>query len=125
MVDYALALWRAAGRRDLPPEFVTSAELSPADHLAMQAAIQPHVDSSISKTINVPENLPFADFVSVYGEAYARGLKGCTTFRPNHVTGSILTAQEDSRTCPSCGSADVEAREGCYTCLSCGFALCG
>ncbi len=125
MTDYALTLWRDGGRKGLPPNFVTSTQLQPSEHLAMQAALQPHVDSSISKTINVPENLSFADFADVYEQAYALGLKGCTTFRPNAVTGSILTTHEDARSCPSCGGADFEAKEGCMTCLSCGFALCG
>ena len=74
----------------LPDAFVTAAMLTPADHLAMQAAIQPHVDSSISKTINVPAEISFDAFESVYLEAYAQGLKGCTTYRPNDVTGAVL-----------------------------------
>jgi ribonucleoside-diphosphate reductase alpha chain len=57
----------------------------------MQAAVQKHVDSSISKTINCPASLPFADFEAVYLEAYDLGLKGCTTFRPNEITGSVLS----------------------------------
>jgi ribonucleoside-diphosphate reductase alpha chain len=125
MTDFALAGWRGMGRSGVPPNFVTAAQLKPAEHLAMQAALQPHVDSSISKTINVPETCSFEDFAQIYEQAYTLGLKGCTTFRPNAVTGSILTAYEDARTCPSCGSSDFEAREGCLTCLSCGFALCG
>jgi ribonucleoside-diphosphate reductase alpha chain len=125
MEDYAVALWHALGRTGLPPHLVTVDDLKPEDHLRMQGALQPHVDSSISKTINVPEKLPFASFVSVYEQAYALNLKGCTTFRPNNVTGSILSKPDDARTCPSCGSTDVEAREGCHTCMNCGFALCG
>jgi ribonucleoside-diphosphate reductase alpha chain len=125
MEDYAVALWRESGRDDLPPALVTVDDLSADEHLRMQAALQLHVDSSISKTINVPADFPFDDFVSVYEKAHALGLKGCTTFRPNTVTGSILTKEEDSRECPSCGSHDVEAREGCMTCMSCGWALCG
>ncbi len=61
------------------------------DHLAMQAALQPYVDNSISKTINVPEDSPFEDFKRIYDLAYDKGLKGCTTFRPNPVTGSVLS----------------------------------
>ncbi len=125
MRDYAVALWSSMGRSGLPPALVTVDDLSADDHLRMQAALQAHVDSSISKTINVPADFAFADFVSVYEKAHALGLKGCTTFRPNSVTGSILIKEEDSRECPSCGSHDVEAREGCMTCMSCGWALCG
>ncbi len=75
----------------LPDAFVTSAGLSPREHLAMQAAVQAHVDSSISKTINCPVDIPFEEFMSVYREAYDLGLKGCTTYRPNPVTGAVLS----------------------------------
>lgn len=89
--DYACGLYReVTGRDDLPPAFVTAGQLSPKAHLQMQAALQPFVDSSISKTINCAADLSFEDFQSVYLDAYALGLKGCTTYRPNAVTGSIL-----------------------------------
>jgi ribonucleoside-diphosphate reductase alpha chain len=124
--DYAVSLWRAQNGKSLPPQLVTVNDLAPDDHLAMQAAVQPFVDSSISKTINVPENLNFEAFVSVYEKAYALGLKGCTTFRPNAVTGSILSNSSDEQGhCPSCGSENLIHNEGCVTCASCGFALCG
>ncbi len=125
MDDFAVAAWRHMGHGGLPPQIVTVDDLTPENHLAMQAAAQPHIDSSISKTINVPVDFPFEKFVSVYERAYELGLKGCTTFRPNSITGSILSKDEDSKACPSCGSHDVEAREGCMTCMSCGWALCG
>ena len=93
--DYAVALWRARhGDAPLPDAFVTAADLSPADHVAMQAAAQDWVDSSISKTINVPADIPFEAFRDVYAQAYAQGCKGCTTYRPNDVTGSVLDASE-------------------------------
>jgi ribonucleoside-diphosphate reductase alpha chain len=125
--DYAYALWRKHnGNGGLPPHMVTVNDLSPSEHLKMQAAAQVHVDSSISKTINVPADFPFERFVSVYEEAYALGLKGCTTFRPNAVTGSVLSARADEkRLCPACGSENLAAKEGCMTCADCGFALCG
>ncbi|MFN4140584.1 adenosylcobalamin-dependent ribonucleoside-diphosphate reductase [Aestuariivirga sp.] len=93
VTDYAAALWWELHGEDtpLPPAFATAEQLMPSDHLAMQSALQAHVDSSISKTINIPENLPFEAFKSVYAEAYDLGLKGCTTFRPNAVTGSVLS----------------------------------
>jgi len=76
----------------LPATFVRAGDLTPAEHLAMQAAMQPHVDSAISKTINCPEGIPFEDFKDVYVTAYALGLKGCTTYRPNPVTGAVLAS---------------------------------
>lgn len=83
--------------------FVTAGMLSPGEHLAMQAAIQPYVDSSISKTINVPEGIAFEDFESVYVDAYAKGLKGCTTYRPNAVTGAVLQSVS-----PAVAAGDIE-----------------
>ena len=78
----------------LPDAFVTAQELSPHDHVVMQAALQPHVDSSISKTVNCPEDISFEAFKNVYAEAYAMDLKGCTTYRPNDITGSVLSVDE-------------------------------
>lgn len=93
--DYAFALARRLRGEAVagPSEgaFVSAEALSPREHLAMQAAVQRHVDSSISKTINVPEATPFEDFKSVYLDAYEMGLKGCTTYRPNAITGSVLS----------------------------------
>ncbi|MBI1385259.1 MAG: adenosylcobalamin-dependent ribonucleoside-diphosphate reductase [Rhizobiales bacterium] len=93
-----------AGASELPAAFVTAEELSPRDHLAMQAALQPHVDSAISKTINCPRAIDFADFKDIYLTAHASGLKGCTTFRPNEVTGSVLFAEE-------CGAPGLAAKD--------------
>jgi ribonucleoside-diphosphate reductase alpha chain len=90
--DYAHAQFQRqfGARAPLPETFVRAGELTPAEHLAMQAALQPHIDSAISKTINCPEDIPFEAFKDVYLEAYALGLKGCTTYRPNPVTGAVL-----------------------------------
>ena len=90
--DYAHRLFRHLKGPDtaLPQAFVKAGELSPSSHLAMQAALQAHVDSSISKTINCPEGISFEDFESIYLEAHALRLKGCTTYRPNPVTGAVL-----------------------------------
>jgi ribonucleoside-diphosphate reductase alpha chain len=93
--DYALREWRRLrGDEAVPDWFVDAHDLMPRDHLAMQAAVQPFVDNAISKTINVPEHFEFGAFESLYQEAYDLGLKGCTTFRPNPVTGSVLAAGE-------------------------------
>jgi len=91
--DHAFRLWkRLRGDEAPPPElFVSAQTLGPADHLAMQSAAQALIDSSISKTINVPEDIAFADFADIYAEGYRLGCKGMTTYRPNTVTGSILS----------------------------------
>jgi ribonucleoside-diphosphate reductase alpha chain len=101
--DYAFRAWQQLhGDQPLPHYFVESNRLLPQAHLEMQAAIQPYVDNAISKTINVPEYYSFNDFQTLYQQAYDMGLKGCTTFRPNPVTGAILTVESDkSRHCCS------------------------
>ena len=93
--DYAYRLYKEKFGADaaLPDYFVTAQTLKPDDHLAMQAAAQAHVDASISKTINVPEDTSFEAFRHVYEKAYAMGLKGCTTYRPNAVTGAVLAVE--------------------------------
>ena len=90
--DYALRRYRAIHGEDapLPDYFVTAQELSPAEHVRMQAAVQRYVDSAISKTVNVPEDIGFEAFQEVYLDAYRSGCKGCTTYRPNSITGSVL-----------------------------------
>lgn len=91
--DYALAVWKRLHGVAPPPDevFVSAQTLTPADHVRMQAVAQAHVDSSISKTINCPEDIPFEAFESVYREAYEQGCKGLTTYRPNAITGSVLS----------------------------------
>ncbi len=91
--DYAHALFvrQFVTPHRLPPAFVTAEIADAAVALAMQAAVQAHVDSSISKTINCPAGISFEDFKSVYLDAYEPGLKGCTPNRPNPVTGAVLT----------------------------------
>ncbi|MDZ3837468.1 MAG: adenosylcobalamin-dependent ribonucleoside-diphosphate reductase [Rhodospirillales bacterium] len=92
VTDYAYRQFRrlAGEAAALPEAFVDTRDLSPRDHLLMQAAVQEYVDSSISKTINCPEEIAFDDFKEIYREAYALGCKGCTTYRPNEVTGAVL-----------------------------------
>jgi ribonucleoside-diphosphate reductase alpha chain len=92
LTDYAWRAWRAhQGRVDVRPEaFIDARRIRPETHLDMQAAVQPYVDSAISKTVNIPGDYDFNAFADLYRYAYERGLKGCTTFRPNPVTGAIL-----------------------------------
>ncbi len=109
VVDYAVQLWREKfGDAELPDYFVNAQTLAPLDHVKMQAAAQKWVDSSISKTINCPEDISFADFQDVYMQAWDSGCKGCTTYRPNDVTGSVLTVSETSDKTPEADTgADV------------------
>jgi ribonucleoside-diphosphate reductase alpha chain len=92
--DYALRRFhdRFGPNTPLPKPFVTAQDLTPAEHVRMQAAVQRHVDSAISKTVNLPEDVPFEGFQHVYWDAYRSGCKGCTTYRPNPVTGAVLSA---------------------------------
>jgi ribonucleoside-diphosphate reductase alpha chain len=91
--DFAMRVWRQVkGDTPPPPElFVSAQTLAPSDHLTMQAAAQALIDSSISKTVNCPEDISFEDFADVYIEGYHLGCKGLTTYRPNAVTGSVLS----------------------------------
>jgi len=75
----------------LPGSFTTTADLTPKDHIRMQAAAQKWVDGGISKTVNCAEDIPFEAFKDIYQMAYDAGCKGCTTYRPNAVTGAVLT----------------------------------
>jgi ribonucleoside-diphosphate reductase alpha chain len=109
LTDYALGLWKAGAGKGLPNEFVTAADLPARAHLDMQAVLQPFVDNSISKTINVPETYPFQDFKRIYDLAYDMGLKGCTTFRPNPVTGTVLSEDESGSEAPHCCVLEREA----------------
>jgi ribonucleoside-diphosphate reductase alpha chain len=101
VVDYAVQMWREKfGDAPLPDWFVNAQTLPPLDHVRMQAAAQTWIDSSISKTINCPEDISFEDFKEVYMAAWDQGCKGCTTYRPNEVTGSVLTVSETSEAAP-------------------------
>jgi len=96
--DHAWRMFRRLKGDDapLPESFVDAQALAPSDHVVMQAAVQKYVDSSISKTINVPADFPFEQFKDVYLQAYELGCKGCTTYRPNAVTGSVLQARAEA-----------------------------
>ncbi len=121
--DYAVALWRQMhGDAPLPDHVVTAQDLPPQAHVRMQAAAQRWVDSSISKTINCPADIGFDAFKDVYLAAWNSGCKGCTTYRPNDVTGSVLSVS-DTAAKPAAGGGDVvylsdplerpEALDGC------------
>jgi ribonucleoside-diphosphate reductase alpha chain len=94
VTDYAFRHYRQQHPSgSLPDAFVDALSLSPLAHLRMQAALQPFVDNAISKTIKIPAGFSYADYSNIYLDAYRLGLKGCTTFRPNPVTGTVLSGQ--------------------------------
>jgi ribonucleoside-diphosphate reductase alpha chain len=90
--DHAWRLYRHLGGDvgNLPDYFVTALEMSATDHMAMSAAVQPFIDTAISKTVNVPADYPFEAFEDLYMEAWKHGLKGITTYRPNSILGAVL-----------------------------------
>jgi len=86
----------AEPRNRLPDYFLTAADITPKQHVDVQAAAQPWIDSSISKTANVPTDFAFEDFQDIYRYAWQKGLKGCTTFRFNpEVFQGVLVKDED------------------------------
>jgi len=91
--DYALAVWKRLHGEATPPTdvFVSAQTLAPEDHVRMQAAAQVHIDSSISKTVNCPADIAFDDFAGLYRLGWRSGCKGMTTYRPNAITGSVLS----------------------------------
>jgi ribonucleoside-diphosphate reductase alpha chain len=110
--DYAYRLFRRlhGETAKLPDAFVDAQALTPNDHLVMQATVQKYIDSSISKTINVPEDIPFEDFKDIYRQAYELGCKGCTTYRPNDVTGAVLEIKKkDAKPAGASGKGPKQA----------------
>ena len=97
--DHAWRRYRAMGGNtdNLPPYFVTALEISASSHEEMVAAVAPYVDTSISKTVNVPEDYPYSDFQDLYLKAWRSGLKGLATYRPNSVLGSVLSVEPSAK----------------------------
>lgn len=95
------------------PDYMVSALQAPyvsvEDHLAVQAACQKYIDSSISKTINCPADMEFDSFKKVYSLAYEYGCKGCTTYKPSAVRGSVISVEEAEKAEPL-PIIDVEPR---------------
>ena len=117
--DYAWRLYKHLGGdvTKLPDYFVTALEISAAAHKDMVAAVAPYIDTSISKTVNVPADYPYEDFQDLYMEAWKSGLKGLATYRPNSVLGSVLSVepaktepQEDSAKSPQDFVSDANRR---------------
>lgn len=104
LTDYAYQLWQSMhdSTTPVPDMFITAHQLPPEKHIEMQALIQHYVDNAVSKTINIPQDYSYEEFESVYRLAYEKGLKGCTTFRPNPVTGEILSSHPHNLISRSC-----------------------
>nr|WP_315485390.1 adenosylcobalamin-dependent ribonucleoside-diphosphate reductase [uncultured Undibacterium sp.] len=101
VADHAWRLYRHLGNdvsddSKLPPAFVTALNMSANDHMLMLQAVQPYVDSAISKTVNVPADYPYADFQNLYMDAWRAGLKGLATYRPNSILGSVLSVSTET-----------------------------
>lgn len=107
--DHAYRVYRELGGDSdhLPEAFVSALDISARDHMLMQAAIQPYICASISKTVNVPEDYPYTQFVNLYLDAWKAGLKGITTYRPNNIVGSVLSVDNTQQKAP----ADLDQSE--------------
>jgi ribonucleoside-diphosphate reductase alpha chain len=100
--DYAWRVYRHVGGdvEELPDYFVTALDISAQAHKDMVAAVAPLIDTSISKTVNVPEDYPYADFEDLYLTAWRSGLKGLATYRPNKVLGAVLSVEASDKKQP-------------------------
>ncbi|SDD77359.1 adenosylcobalamin-dependent ribonucleoside-diphosphate reductase [Paraburkholderia lycopersici] len=107
--DHAWRVYRELGGdvNALPAYFVSALEMSAQEHVAMMAAVQPYVDTSISKTVNVPADYPFEDFENLYLDAWQRGLKGLATYRPNETLGAVLQTLPPVATTPDDALGDA------------------
>ena len=92
---YRVYIEKGGDAETLPSSFVTALEITPEDHLAMVAVFAKNIDAAISKTINVPVDIKYEDFKNIYIKAHKLGLKGVTTFRPNMITGSVLSTESE------------------------------
>ncbi len=115
--DHAWRLYRELGGNvdPLPDYFVSALAMSASDHIAMMEAVQPFVDTAISKTVNVPADIPYGEFKGLYQQAWGARLKGLATYRPNAILGSVLDASTPEQTIsiannPDPMSAVVEKR---------------
>ena len=107
--DHAYRMYRSLrGDAALTPAFVSALEISALDHAKMVATVQPFIDSAISKTVNIPADYPFADFRDLYRTAWELGAKSLATFRPNAITGSILSTGEAVTRAPDVSDQRIE-----------------
>lgn len=129
--DHAYRLYRArfGNQAPLPEPFVSALEIGVGDHMRMVATVAPYVDSSISKTVNVPANQTFTEFKNLYLDAWRSGLKALSTFRPDAKRDSVLSTNSSVKEvesiqgerCPECGEPRLRKLDGCRYCSACGF----
>jgi ribonucleoside-diphosphate reductase alpha chain len=98
--DHAWRLYRTLGGKvdELPPYFVSAMQMDAASHIAMMQAVQPFVDTAISKTVNVPADYAYEDFKHLYSQGWRAGLKGLATYRPNNIVGAVLQVEAPALT---------------------------
>jgi ribonucleoside-diphosphate reductase alpha chain len=118
--DHAFRVWRQQGNdpgpmvegryANLPDQFVSALEMNVEDHMQMIAAVQPYIDSAISKTCNVPADYDYMGFRELYSRAWRAGAKGLTTFRPNDITGAVLETSHDSQQPSEFDQSDADRR---------------
>ena len=103
--DHAWRVYQSLGgdTSQLPASFVSALEMSAHDHIAMMQAVQPFVDTAISKTVNVPADYPYEEFKNLYLQAWRARLKGLATYRPNAILGAVLET-----TPPATGAPDTD-----------------
>ncbi len=108
--DHAWRLYRELGGDvdKLPGYFVSALEMSAASHIAMMEAVQPFVDTAISKTVNVPADYAYEDFKSLYQQAWHARLKGLATYRPNAILGSVLETHPSPAATPAAAAATLD-----------------
>jgi ribonucleoside-diphosphate reductase alpha chain len=108
--DHAWRLYRELGGDvdKLPDYFVSALEMSAASHIAMMQAVQPFVDTAISKTVNVPADYPYDDFKGLYQQAWRAQLKGLATYRPNAILGSVLDVPASPEAVPAAAPAPLD-----------------
>ncbi|MDZ7749382.1 MAG: LAGLIDADG family homing endonuclease [Halofilum sp. (in: g-proteobacteria)] len=118
--DHAFRVWRRLGNdpgplvdgryANLPDQFVSALEMNVEDHMQMIAAVQPYIDSAISKTCNVPADYDYHGFRELYSRAWRAGAKGLTTFRPNDITGAVLETSHDTQQPSEFDQSDADRR---------------
>lgn len=107
------------------PIFATALEISPEDHLAMMAAVQPFVSGSISKTVNLPRTATTDEIENLYTQAWRLGVKSISIYRDNSKSSQPLEALREPPLCAECGST-TELSGSCFRCTNCGMVVgCG